>query len=84
MEWLPCKFCTALCGTARLTHFSIQDDAEKSNGIAKHAGSDEDRKAAEAKKAKDIADMPDIVQNTIKDTMADYEYLRTKATTGSK
>jgi len=62
----------------------FHDDAEKSNGIAKHAGSDEDRKAAEAKKAKDIADMPDIVHQTIEDTMADYEYLRTKATTGSK
>lgn len=56
----------------------LQDDAEKSNGIAKPAGSDSERKAVEAKKAKEAAEMPTIVKDAIKANMQDYTYLKGK------
>jgi hypothetical protein len=57
-----------------------QDDAEKSNGIAKPAGSEEEVKAREEKKAKEVEAMPEAVKKAIKDNMAEYEYLLKKAT----
>lgn len=57
-----------------------QDDAEKSNGIAKPAGSEDEIKAKEEKKAKEVEQMPQIVKDAIKDNMTDYEYLRQQST----
>lgn len=60
-----------------------QDDAEKSNGIAKPAGSEDEIKAREEKKAKEVEQMPQIVKDAIKTNMTEYEYLRRKSTAGS-
>lgn len=60
----------------------IQDDAEKSNGIARPAGSEEEIRAKEEKKAKEVEQMPQIVKDAIKNNMEEYEYLRQKSTAG--
>lgn len=61
-------------------YIKFQDDAEKSNGIAKPAGSDDEVKAKEEKKAKEVEQMPQIVKDAIKDNMVEYQYLREKST----
>ena len=71
--------------SAALLHFriyaddSMQDDAQYSTGIAKPAGDEESRAAKEAKKARDIADMPEAVHKAIEENMETYEYLHAKA-----
>lgn len=83
-------FTSEMCsweGGAQQEHFKkwvgFHDDAEKSNGIAKPAGSEEEIKAREEKKAKEVEQMPQIVKDAIRNNMAEYEYLRAYSTAGT-
>ena len=57
----------------------MQDDAQDSTGIAKPRANGEDRSAKEARKAKEVAEMPALVHRAIEDNMSDYKYLSSKA-----
>lgn len=89
MGWVPCRcqfflFACIYSHVTAETDLAIisaiaQDDAEKSNGIAKPAGSNDEVKAKEEKKAKEVEQMPQSVKDAIKNNMAEYQYLREKA-----
>lgn len=59
----------------------LQDDAEKSTGIARPAGNATDQASREAQKLKEAREMPKIVQEAIESNMATYQYMAGKAAT---